>query len=77
VAIGLLAALQAFETERHRSLWYVYFMILVATLIYSVILFGVFGVEIRSVLDWPTVIMGSVAWVGSMTGYLAWATPVS
>lgn len=67
--VGIAAAVLVFETEMHRSLWYFTLMILIAAVMYSITVFGVFGVEIGGVLDWPSVVLGTVVWVGAMTVY--------
>ncbi|MEN8375651.1 MAG: hypothetical protein ABFS34_09405 [Gemmatimonadota bacterium] len=72
IAVATVAAFQVFETERHVSFWYFPFTVLVAAILYSITVFGVFGVEIGGVLDWSTVNIGTAVWVGSMTGYFVW-----
>lgn len=72
IAVAIAAAFQVFETELHRSFWYFPFMILIAAALYLTTLFGVFGVEIGGVLGWPSVLIGTAVWVGSMTGYFLW-----
>lgn len=72
LAVGLVAAVQVYESEHHRFFWYFSLMILIVATVYSVTVFGVFGVEIGRVLDWPEVLLGTAAWVGSMTGYFWW-----
>jgi hypothetical protein len=72
IVVASFVALEMFETERHHSLWFFFFMVLIAALMYSVALFGVFGVEVGGVLSWLEVVTGTVAWVGSLTAYTAW-----
>lgn len=72
IAVGVIAAFQVFETELHRSLWYFPFTVLIAVVVYSITIFGVFGVEIGGVLDWTTVVVGTAVWVLAMTGYFWW-----
>lgn len=67
--VGVAAAILVFETEMHRSLWYFTLMVVVAAVIYSITVFGVFGVEIGGVLDWPSVVLGTMVWIGGMTAY--------
>lgn len=67
--VGVAAAALVFETEMHRSLWYFTLMVLVAAVMYSITVFGVFGVEIGGVLDWPSVVLGTMVWIGAMTAY--------
>ena len=75
IAVGLVAALLIFETELHRSLWYLGFMALIAACAYSVAVFGVVGVEIAGLLDWGTVVAGTAVWALSMTAYFWWVHP--
>jgi hypothetical protein len=72
IAVALIASVQIFETELHRSFWYFSFTVMLAAIMYSVTLFGVFGVEIGGMLDWATVVIGTVVWIGSMTAYFWW-----
>lgn len=64
-----LAALLIYESELHRSFWYFGLMVLTAAGVYGIVLFGVAGAEIGGVLDWPTVILGTLVWLGAMTAY--------
>jgi len=70
LVVGLLAAFQMAETERYHGLWYPFLMVMVAAGIYSVTVFGVFGVEIGGAVGWPEVLLGTVAWIGGMTAWL-------
>jgi len=70
LVVGLVAAFQMAETERYRGLWYPFLMVMVAAGIYSVTVFGVFGVEIGGAIGWPEVLLGTVAWIGGMTAWL-------
>jgi hypothetical protein len=72
VVVASFVALELFETERHHTLWYFFFMVLVAAVMYSISLFGVLGVEVGGMMGWPEVVIGTVAWVGAMTGYAVW-----
>jgi hypothetical protein len=72
IAVASIASVQIFETELHRAFWYFSFTVMIAAIMYSITFFGVFGVEIGGVLDWPTVVIGTVAWIGSMAGYFWW-----
>lgn len=72
LAVGLVASFQIFETELHRAVWYFPFTVLIAAVMYSITIFGVFGVEIGGVIDWTTVVVGTAAWIVSMTGYFWW-----
>jgi hypothetical protein len=72
IAVAALVAFEVFETERHHSLWYFFFMVLIAAAMYSIALFGVLGVELGGVIGWPVVVTGTVVWVGSMTAYAGW-----
>jgi len=69
IAVGIFAAFQLFETERHRAIWYVPFTVLIAAVVYAVTMMGVFGVEIGGVVEWSAVLIGTAAWIGSMTAY--------
>lgn len=72
IVVGLIASVQIFETELHRSFWYFCFTVLIAAIVYSITVFGVFGVEIGGVLSWSEVVIGTAAWIGAMTGYFWW-----
>jgi hypothetical protein len=72
IVIASFVAVEMYETERHHSLWYFFFTVLIAALMYSIAVFGVFGVEVGGVIGWPEVVIGTVTWVGAMTAYGAW-----
>lgn len=71
--MGFGAAWLLLEAERFHSLWYVIFFVFLAAGIYVVALFGAFAVEIRHVVSWGTVVVGSAAGAGAILGYLLWA----
>ena len=64
-----VAAFLVYESELHKSFWYFGLMILVAAVFYSIVLFGVVGAEIGGVLEWSTVVLGTLVWAGAMTTY--------
>ena len=70
--VGVGAAWLLFEAERFHSLWYVVFFAFLAVGLYITFLFGVFAVEIRHVLSWETVVLGSAAGAAATLGYLLW-----
>lgn len=72
IAVGLIASVQVFESERHRAFWYFCLTVWIAAVMYSITVFGVFGVEIGGVLSWSEVVIGTAVWIGSMTGYFWW-----
>lgn len=75
IAVGMFAAVQVVETELHRSLWYVSLTVWVAAIMYSITVFGVFGVEVGGVVSWPIVVLGTVVWISAMTLYFWWVHP--
>lgn len=70
--IGFGAAWLLLEAERFHSMWYVVFFAFLAAGIYVVVLFGAFAVEIRHVVSWGTVVVGSAAGASAILGYLLW-----
>lgn len=72
IVVGFLAAFLVFETEAHHAFWYFTLTAVIAAVVYSITVFGVFGVEIGGVLDWTTVLIGTAAWTLSMVGYFWW-----
>ncbi len=75
IVVASLAAFMIYETEAHRSLWYVGFMLLVAVAFFGIAWFGIAGVEIAGLLEWSTVVVATLVWLGAMTGYLLWQHP--
>lgn len=71
--IGTGAAWLLLEAERFHSLWYVVFFAFMAVALYITLLFGVFAVEIRHVLSWRAVVLGSGVGGAATVGYLLWA----
>lgn len=71
--IGIGAAWLLLEAERFHSLWYVVFFAFMAVALYITLLFGVFVVEIRHVLSWRAVVLGSGVGGAATVGYLLWA----
>jgi len=72
IVVGFLAAFLVFETEAHHAFWYFALTAVIAAVVYSITVFGVFGVEIGGVLDWSTVVIGTAAWTLSMVAYFWW-----
>ena len=70
--VAAVAAFLVYETELHRSLWYFGFTVLVAAVIYGIAIFGIAGAEIGGVLDWWTVVLGTLVWAGSMSAFFVW-----
>jgi len=69
LGVALLAAVLVYEAEVHRSLWYIGLMVGIGVMIFAVLFFGVVGVEIGAVLDWPTAAVGATTWGGATAGY--------
>lgn len=75
IVVASLAAFMVFETEAHRSLYYVGLMLLVAVAFFGIAWFGIVGVEIGGLLDWTTVVVATLVWLGAMTAYFLWQHP--
>lgn len=73
IIVGLVASFLVFETESHHAFWYFTFTVVIAAVVYSVTIFGVFGVEIGGVLEWSAVVVGTAAWTLAMVTYFWWA----
>ena len=73
LVVGLVAAFFVFETESHHAFWYFTFTAVIAAVVYSITIFGVFGVEIGGVLEWSTVLVGTAAWTLALVAYFWWA----
>ncbi len=69
IVVASLAAFLIFETQAHRTFWYFGLMLLVVVAFFGIVLFGVAGVEIGGLLDWSTVVVATLVWVGAMSGY--------
>ncbi len=70
---GLLGALMVLGAERFLGFWWAGLMVLVTVGVYALIGLGGFGVQVAGVLDWTTALLGTAAWLASMTAYFAWA----
>lgn len=73
IIVGLVAAFFVFGTESHHAFWYFTFTAVIAAVVYSITIFGVFGVEIGGVLEWSTVVVGTAAWTVALVTYFWWA----
>lgn len=81
LAVGLVAAVMMLGAERLAGFWYPALMALVATGTFAVALFtGAVGEGGRvagggPVVDWPTIVVGTAAWLGAISAYLWWRHP--
>lgn len=75
IAVAGMAAFMIFETETHRSVWYLGLMLLVAVAFFGIAWFGIAGVEIGGLLEWSTVVLATLVWVGAMSGYFLTTHP--
>lgn len=67
LVVGTIGAFLVLESERLMGFWYFALMVLIATAVYAVVILGGVGTELAQVLDWPTILVGTVAWLGAMT----------
>jgi hypothetical protein len=73
IVVGIVGSLAVFLTERHASVWYLALMALIVVAMYAMGAMGAAAVEIGGVSDWPTITLGTGAWLLAMTAYLWWA----
>lgn len=67
LAVGILGAVLVLGSDLHRGFWYFALLVLVAAGMYAFTLLGGIRVEVAGALDWPTVVLGTGAWLGVMT----------
>ena len=72
LVVGTVAATMVALSERLTGFWFFSFMVLVGVGVYAIGALGAVAVEFKGISDWPTVILGTAAWLLGMTVYL-WA----
>jgi hypothetical protein len=75
LVVGQVGSWLVYATERHHSLWYVIFFLVLAGFIYGLTITGVFGAEIAHAVPWWSVVAANVAWVAAVAGYFWWSHP--
>jgi hypothetical protein len=75
LVVGIVAALAVSLSERFSGFWYVALMALVAVGIYTLGALGAVAVEFKGIADWPTVVVGTGAWLLGISAYLWYAHP--
>lgn len=73
LAAGLLGSALVRGSERLAGFWYVALMLLLAAGIYIIVMLGAVGAELLALLDWTTVVLGTVAWLAVLTTWF-WKT---